>query len=274
MMIVPNIRLGGIMVALIALSATGCTVYPPRISGYPTGVAPATHQALQQQHATLMARFEELNHRTASLDSDNQRLQALLAQQQQQTAKMQASLQQSRDTVADLRDELTAERRQSSYTGYGSVPSAEVGYSTVGGLPLATIPGADVQQDGGDVRIRLDGGQLFASGQATIKNTPENDRLIEDVVATIRSQYPDCRLTVEGHTDSDPIRRSSWKSNEQLSLARAQAVSQALQKRGIPSARMSVAGLGAARPLAENNSKSGKARNRRVEIVIHAQSPR
>jgi len=264
-----------LFMALIPLCVVGCTVAPPRISGYPTGVPPATHQALQQQQANLMARFEELNARTASLDADNQRLQAHLAQQQQQTAKMQASLQQSRDTVADLRDELTVERRnQGSYAGQGALPSTEVGYTPGGNLPLASIPGADVKQDGGDLRIRLDGAQLFASGKASIKNTSQNSKLIDDVVSTIQSQYPQQHVTVEGHTDSDPIRRSSWKNNKELSLGRARAVYHALRKRGLQESQLSVVGYGSSRPLADNNSKAGKARNRRVEIVIHAQQPR
>jgi len=261
------------LTSLFALMISGCAVYPPRISGYPTGVNPATHQALQQQHGELAARFQELNQRAGSLDADNQRLQALLAQQQQQTERMQASLQQSRDTVADLRDELTTARRNRPDTAdYGSIPSAEVGFQPrQNNLPLASIPGAEINDNAGEVRVRLDGGRLFAAGLASIQQSSDTSKLLDDVVSMIRSRYPNSRVTIEGHTDSDPIRRTQWKNNQELSLARARAVAQALRRRGLTENSLAVAGFGDSRPIADNNTQAGKARNRRVEIVIQAQ---
>lgn len=257
---------------ILPASLVGCTIYPPRISNYPTQISPLQVQAMQKQHGELVARFQELNTRAASLDADNQRLQALLAQQQQQTAQMQTALRGSRDTVADLRKDLVEARQAPpSYAGQGDLPTAEVGYAPQGGLPLASISGADVDHDGSDIRIRLDGSQLYASGKASIKNTSSNSKLLDDLATAIRSSYPNRRITVEGHTDSDPIRRSRWKNNDELSLARAKAVYEALRRRGVLEQQLSIAGFGATRPLADDRTTAGKARNRRVEIVIHSQ---
>ncbi len=267
---VQSSRWNCLLLSFLSVVGAGCTVYPPRVSGYPTGVAPAQHRALQQQHTNLAARFHELNQRAAGLDADNQRLQALLAQQQQQSAQLQAALRGSRDKVADLRDDLTAERRsKEAYAGQGSVPAEEVGFSAGGTLPLASISGAEVSQDGQAVRIRLDGAKLFASGKASIVNSSANSKLLDDVVVALRRNYTGRRITIEGHTDSDPIRRSRWKNNQQLSQARAEAIYHALRRRGVPEQLLTVAGYGASRPVADNSTKAGKARNRRVEIVVH-----
>ncbi|MHC4931437.1 MAG: OmpA/MotB family protein, partial [Planctomycetota bacterium] len=75
-------------------------------------------------------------------------------------------------------------------------------------------------------------------------------------------------VRVEGHTDSDPIRKSGWKSNEALSLARAEMVRKYLVDRGIEKSLLQVKGFGASEPVVPNKTDEGKARNRRVEIVV------
>lgn len=254
----------------VPLLAAGCTIHPPRVSTRSSSVNAPQMAVMQRQHTELAARFQELNSRAGSLDADNQRLQALLAQQQQQTSQLQSALRGSRDTVADLRNDAAKVRRlPPSFAGQGSVASDEVGYEAVTPLAIARIPGAEVNHDGNDIRIRLDGAQLFASGQASVKKTSKNSKLLDDLSAAIQSDYSGRRITVEGHTDSDPITRSRWKSNHELSLARAKAIFQALRRRGVSERQLSVAGFGSTRALADNRTKAGKSRNRRVEVVIH-----
>ena len=75
-------------------------------------------------------------------------------------------------------------------------------------------------------------------------------------------------VRVEGHTDTDPIKKSGWRNNEELSKARAKMVRQYLVTAGLREDYMRVKGWGSARPVASNKSKSGKAKNRRVEIIL------
>lgn len=111
-----------------------------------------------------------------------------------------------------------------------------------------------------EVRLEVAGDVLFDSGSDKIKASarPELDR----VVSTLRSKYRNNRIRVEGYTDSDPIRKSKWKSNEELSEARAQAVEAYLVAKGIPAARVSAIGMGSAKP------RSTKKDSRRVEVVV------
>ncbi|SQD79835.1 OmpA family protein [Moritella yayanosii] len=85
-------------------------------------------------------------------------------------------------------------------------------------------------------------------------------------VAKILNEYPKSSLRIVGHTDSV----GSAQSNLTLSEERAESVSEYLNKRGIKSGRLSTRGYGERRPIASNETKSGRAANRRVEISITA----
>ena len=75
-------------------------------------------------------------------------------------------------------------------------------------------------------------------------------------------------LRIEGHTDSQPIRKSEFSSNVDLSAERAMSVLTYLETVGrIPSAKLYIAAYGPHRPIADNASADGRARNRRVCIV-------
>jgi outer membrane protein OmpA-like peptidoglycan-associated protein len=76
--------------------------------------------------------------------------------------------------------------------------------------------------------------------------------------------YPNVTTSVRGHTDDtgDPA------ANKKLSADRAAAVQQALVARGVPASRITSEGFGAEQPIASNDSEEGRARNRRVELMV------
>jgi OOP family OmpA-OmpF porin len=84
-----------------------------------------------------------------------------------------------------------------------------------------------------------------------------------DEIAKLLKADPNLKLKVEGHTDTD----GDAAHNKQLSLARAQSVVKAVTARTIGATRLQPVGVGAERPLADNKTDEGKARNRRVELV-------
>ena len=87
----------------------------------------------------------------------------------------------------------------------------------------------------------------------------------------IKRDYPGSTIRVQGHTDGDPIKKSGWKDNWELSCERALTVVRQLTKAGINPKNVCAAGFGRHRPVADNSSRAGKSRNRRVEIVVAAQ---
>lgn len=120
----------------------------------------------------------------------------------------------------------------------------------------------------GNMVISIPSSISFASGQATL--TKDGQKALKQVAATLKKQYPGARYSIEGHTDSDPIKKSKFTSNRDLSLQRAMAVLTFLvEECGITDDQCIVAGHGQYSPVAPNDNKDDKSRNRRVEIVVH-----
>ena len=108
---------------------------------------------------------------------------------------------------------------------------------------------------------------LFDSGKAKVR--PEAFSALDKVARVLTENIPDMEIGIEGHTDTQRIRFSGWKSNWELSSARAMGVLHYLvDKRGIDPARVSAIGYGQYRPVASNDTAESRQLNRRVEIVI------
>ena len=78
----------------------------------------------------------------------------------------------------------------------------------------------------------------------------------------------DYQLVVAGHTDNIPISSPRFPSNWELSSARAGSVVRLFETQGISPGRMQATGFADTRPLARNDTERGRARNRRVELVL------
>jgi OmpA-OmpF porin, OOP family len=100
----------------------------------------------------------------------------------------------------------------------------------------------------------------FDTNEATIK--PESQSIIDQIIELMKSQ-PGLKLSIEGHTDS----QGTPASNKTLSLNRAKAVINAVSKGGVNASNLSAEGWGQERPVADNRTEEGRAKNRRVEIV-------
>lgn len=101
----------------------------------------------------------------------------------------------------------------------------------------------------------------FASGKNRIDMSSFD--LLEDLTDT--TMYcPDALIIIEGHTDS----RGNAENNQQLSQQRAEAVAAWLVKAGVDAKRLRVIGYGASRPVADNATEAGRAKNRRIEFKV------
>ena len=129
---------------------------------------------------------------------------------------------------------------------------------------LATKVSTTVTRRG--LRIRLLTDDLFFDSGSAVINTAAVSVL--DEIGGIVAEEARHPVEVEGHTDDRPIATSQYPSNWQLSGARAGAVVQRLTGAGVAGRRVSLGGYAAQRPIAENATPEGRARNRRVEIVL------
>ena len=127
--------------------------------------------------------------------------------------------------------------------------------------------GIDYGMRDGNLVISIPSEITFPSGKAQLSESGKDALTV--VARTLLKEYPAAEYWIEGHTDSDPIKRSAFPTNRDLSLARSMAVLHYLvNDTGIPDGQCVVAGWGEYRPLVANDSRDNKARNRRVEIVV------
>lgn len=115
--------------------------------------------------------------------------------------------------------------------------------------------------------ITVVGDLLFDSGKAKIRH--EAYPLLDKVTSLLKENMGDFSIGIEGYTDDQPIKHSGWKSNWELSTARALSVLHYMvNKEDISPDRLSAIGYGEFKPVDSNETKEGRQLNRRVEIVI------
>jgi len=177
----------------------------------------------------------------------------LLAQKDQQIAELEGR-------VGTLESELSGERKRANDLNV-ELEKALAEYKQKENVLLEKIEDKSV--------ITASDAMMFSSGgvQLTQKATQMLDKL-----ASVLSQYPDREIRVEGHTDNVGIAlefQSQFKSNWELSTARATSVLHYLrQKHKIDANRLAAVGYGQYRPVADNGTPEGRAKNRRVVITV------
>ncbi|MGB9711413.1 MAG: OmpA/MotB family protein [Thermodesulfovibrio sp.] len=129
---------------------------------------------------------------------------------------------------------------------------------------LNDISGINIKSDARGVVITLPDTLLFSSGSAELK--PEATEALTRIAEKLK-EIPG-KVAIEGHTDNVPISSSVYRSNWELSAARASSVLHFLLQKGLNPDRFMIAGYGEYRPVASNDTEEGRAKNRRVELII------
>ena len=169
----------------------------------------------------------------------------------------QKNLKNSADRIAQ--DSQTIEELNRQIMDMDQSPAEATGFG----------PEYDVSFDptAGTITVTLDNTILFAAGKASLKS--DTSAPLDHILSVLQSKYSGKDVEVVGHTDSDPIKKSKWQDNWELSVQRSLAVTRYLIEKGIPKDKIRAAGCGESRPVASNASAAGKAQNRRVEIVVY-----
>ena len=189
----------------------------------------------------------------------------------QQNAELKASLDELREMRSRERNDIAdvapfpGPPEQGAPQGHMPVDQALASLET---SLRSSARGTEVLRQGNQVVIRLT--DAFAPGKDELLRRSETESALS-AAAQALGQFPDARVAVIGHSDTTPIKhsRNRWSSNHHLSQARAQVVASRLTAAGVSQGRVQATGLGATQPLVTpERSKSDRARNRRVEIVI------
>lgn len=233
------VRAGGMLVLAALVTVTGCRSNTDRIRVLEAEKAESERENQELQHQQSELRGNVIR---AEGDAETER-----ARSEALEAKLELMRNQPRETepTPTVRIDVDALRR--AFAGTAVVVN---------------------QRDDGGATIILASDITFKAGRADLNNRAQST--LARVATALKEVEGFDELRIEGHTDSDPIRKSGWTSNEELSFARASTVRKYLVAKGVNETALGVEGFGSARPAASNKSPEGKARNRRVEIVLIA----
>ncbi len=123
----------------------------------------------------------------------------------------------------------------------------------------------ELTSDQENVNLEISDNILFDPGSATLKQ--HGLQLLDELASLLSTQ--DCTVSVEGHSDNVPFANAHFASNWELSATRATNVTRYLIAHGIAAARLRAIGYADTRPRADNDTVQGRARNRRVSLVLH-----
>jgi chemotaxis protein MotB len=188
--------------------------------------------------------------RYQALSVEHENVKGLLDRERSEKGQLADRISQDQMTIEELQRQIEeSSKTPADVTGFGE------------GYDVAFDPSA------GTITVTLPNAILFDSGKATLKRTTSTE--LDHIRSVLRNKYPGRQVDVVGHTDTDPIKKSKWKDNWELSAQRSLSVLRYFVKRGIPEEKIQAVGCGESQPIASNSTASGKAKNRRVEIVVH-----
>jgi chemotaxis protein MotB len=210
------------------------------------------------------------------LDADNRDLHSELAKSQQQVQllndKIAVLSKQLADTAGIVKAEQAAKQEAERRAEMIQASTRLRGGATITAnnslsksLEVITIPGVEVRRDNDVIRIELPADRLFATGTAQVQASGQT--LLDQVADALTRTYSRQMLGVEAHTDANP---AGTAATQQLSSAQAVAVFNSFTTRNrIPANQLFTVAHGSNHPLASNATPAGRAKNRRIEIVVY-----
>lgn len=197
--------------------------------------------------ATMLGCNNNLQDENTMLREEAQNLRAQLADRNEALEAAGADRRELAMTNAELRRQLDDAQSRPA-------PQAErrTGFEGIEGVDASFRPG--------QVAVNIASDVLFDSGKAELRQAAQ--RSLNQVAQVLSTQYSGRTIRIEGHTDSDPIVRSGWKSNHHLGAERAYSVMEYLRTRGVAANNMYIASFG------PTNPRGTKAQSRRVEIIV------
>ncbi|HIJ97001.1 MAG TPA: OmpA family protein [Desulfuromonadales bacterium] len=225
---------------------------------------------LSSDNASLKVAFEKLTAEAAGLTADKKGLEDLLKAKSDTLSKNITELRQKvsdlenenkklRDTIAEIQRVKEEKVKEVSGT-YEQLLANMKNEIAQGQVTISELKGK--------LTVNMEAAILFDSGKADVK--PDGLSILMKMVDTLKA-VRDKSIRIEGHTDNVQIvggLTRTFPTNWELSAARAINVTRYLQQQGIDPANLSAAAFAEHKPVADNSTKEGKAKNRRIEITL------
>lgn len=228
---------GGAIIGAVSTSETGPGAAAGAVAGGLLGALIGDyfdHDKCEKEILILKKKIAELESQLAEKDK-------IIGEKDKEIARLKDLLAQKENEIAALKKEIEDLKKELEKYKIGTSQEAKL------------------------FCISLSGDILFASGSS--KLTDSGKEVLDKVAETLKNKYSSREIMIEGHTDSMPIK--SMKSNWELGSARSLSVLHyLLDEKGMDPTKLFASTYGEFRPVSDNVSEEGKAKNRRVEIVI------
>ena len=230
------------------------------------------HKKLVLDNAELKTKFNLLTEDAAVLAADKKQLEGILKAKsdtlsknisdlRQQVAELKAENKKLNDDVSELQKAKEEKVKEVSGT-YEQLLANMKHEISQGQVTISELKGK--------LTVNMEAAILFDSGRADVKQ--EGLEILGKMVETLKN-VSDKAIRIEGHTDVVHIKgwlTRTFPTNWELSAARAINVTKFLQQQGIDPRNLSAAAFGEHKPVADNGTKEGRAKNRRIEITLVA----
>jgi chemotaxis protein MotB len=226
--------------------------------------------ALEVDNARLKTELANAGKRNEQLTADRAELERLLAARSGELGRSIAELRQRLSAIESENIRLAQELSDAQKAREEKVREVSSTYEQLVDKMKSEIAKGQVtiSELQGRLTVNMVDAILFDSGRAEVK--AEGLVVLGKVIEILKS-VNDKAIRIEGHTDAIPISGSlaqRYPTNWELSAARAINVARYLQKQAINPAQLSAAGFGEFKPVADNATVEGRAKNRRIEIVL------
>jgi chemotaxis protein MotB len=266
---------------MFLLSASGCLVaestYLKKVEEADSvskelGELQKTHNKLVLENTALKTKYNRLSEDADILAGDKKQLEGILraksdtlskniSELRQQIAELKVENGKLNDDVAELQKAKEEKVKEVSGT-YEQLLANMKNEISQGQVTISELKGK--------LTVNLEAAILFDSGKADVKE--EGLGILNKMVETLKG-VKDKAIRIEGHTDVVQITGAltrTFPTNWELSAARAINVTKYLQEQGIDPKNLSAAAFAEHKPVADNSTKEGKAKNRRIEITLVA----
>lgn len=231
--------------------------------------APAGDTILNPGHGRQQTIIDQSSYEKTM--AQNQQLKQESQSVATQNASLQDQLQQSMQTLDQIQQQISASKQAQDYLKANKqLSNLKIAVNSFLQDHSTLRSQVEIRIDGRGLVLQiLPDKVLFQSGQATLR--PAASALLDPLARLLAVQPNDVR--VEGHTDNQPIHTAQFPSNWELSTARATSVVRYLIGHGVPGVKLSAAGYADTHPIASNTTISGRALNRRIEIIVLRNTP-
>lgn len=237
------------------------------------------HEKLTSDNSDLKAQYEKLKDEASGLAKGNQ---ALTADKKQLDDLLKAKSDTLSKNISDLRQQVSDLEKENGRLKEDIIALQKVKEEKVKEVSstyeqlLSNMKNeiaqgqVTISELKGKLTVNMEAAILFDSGKADVK--PEGLSILGKMIETLKG-VTDKAIRIEGHTDNVQISGGLTRvfpSNWELSAARAINVTKYLQQQGLDPAFLSAAAFAEHKPVADNSSREGRAKNRRIEITLVA----